>query len=261
MKNLRKTNETGRSMVEMLGVLAIVGVLSVGGVYGYGVAMKKHKANELLHQASMLATTVSAQIDSLGGDLPETITDFGSNKYGNFSTTVTQTEDKKKFVLTIENVDSSVCDQLKEGGMVRGVECNPEAKTAKITYYKNLATDPAEGEKSPTGEAIVSGLATYCETHSCSECDGRPCVDLGWTYNTPTEAISACEAIGGHIPTTSELKCNLTTNDCDVILGSIFWISDSTGEDGTAYGYNTGNLVKARIEDLKDWLDPVALCF
>ena len=41
MQNLRKTNETGRSMVEMLGVLAIVGVLSVGGVYGYGVAMKK----------------------------------------------------------------------------------------------------------------------------------------------------------------------------------------------------------------------------
>ena len=32
MQNLRKTNETGRSMVEMLGVLAIIGVLSVAGV-------------------------------------------------------------------------------------------------------------------------------------------------------------------------------------------------------------------------------------
>jgi len=117
--------------------------------------MKKHKANELLHQASMLATTVSAQIDSLGGDLPETITDFGSTNYGKFSTSVTQTEDKKKFVLTIENVDSAVCDQLKKGGMVQGVECVDSAtsgkKDAKITYYKNLATDPAEGEKSPTG--------------------------------------------------------------------------------------------------------------
>ena len=39
-----KRSQKGRSMVEMLGVLAIVGVLSVGGVYGYGVAMKKHKA-------------------------------------------------------------------------------------------------------------------------------------------------------------------------------------------------------------------------
>ena len=59
-----KRSQKGRSMVEMLGVLAIIGVLSVGGVYGYGVAMKKHKANELLHQASMLATTISAQIQS-----------------------------------------------------------------------------------------------------------------------------------------------------------------------------------------------------
>ena len=30
----RKQTETGRSMVEMLGVLAIIGVLSVGGIVG-----------------------------------------------------------------------------------------------------------------------------------------------------------------------------------------------------------------------------------
>ena len=54
LKDDKRAGQRGRSMVEMLGVLAIVGVLSVGGVYGYGVAMKKHKANELLHQASML---------------------------------------------------------------------------------------------------------------------------------------------------------------------------------------------------------------
>lgn len=37
--------ENGRSMVEMLGVLAIVGVLSVGAVSGYSKAMMKHKLN------------------------------------------------------------------------------------------------------------------------------------------------------------------------------------------------------------------------
>ena len=34
-------NENGRSMVEMLGVLAIIGVLSVAGIGGYSMAMKK----------------------------------------------------------------------------------------------------------------------------------------------------------------------------------------------------------------------------
>ena len=51
-----KTNENGRSMIEMLGVLAIIGVLSVGGIYGYTTAMRKYKANEIVQTASMLAT-------------------------------------------------------------------------------------------------------------------------------------------------------------------------------------------------------------
>ena len=38
-----KTNETGRSMVEMLGVLAIVGVLSVGGISAYSKAVENTK--------------------------------------------------------------------------------------------------------------------------------------------------------------------------------------------------------------------------
>ena len=43
-------NEQGRSMIEMLGVLAIVGVLSVGGIAGYSKAMNKFKTNKLIEQ-------------------------------------------------------------------------------------------------------------------------------------------------------------------------------------------------------------------
>ncbi|MBQ8870484.1 MAG: hypothetical protein IJ019_03815, partial [Alphaproteobacteria bacterium] len=42
--------ETGRSMVEMLGVLAIIGVLSVGGIAGYSKAMFKYKLNKQTEQ-------------------------------------------------------------------------------------------------------------------------------------------------------------------------------------------------------------------
>ena len=37
---------TGRSMVEMLGVLANIGVLSVGAIAGYSKAMMKYKLNK-----------------------------------------------------------------------------------------------------------------------------------------------------------------------------------------------------------------------
>ncbi|MBQ8671083.1 MAG: prepilin-type N-terminal cleavage/methylation domain-containing protein [Alphaproteobacteria bacterium] len=40
-----KNNESGRSMIEMLGVLAIIGVLSVGGIAGYSKAMQKNSVS------------------------------------------------------------------------------------------------------------------------------------------------------------------------------------------------------------------------
>ena len=48
---------SGRSMVEMLGVLAIIGVLSVGAIAGYSKAMFKYKSNK---QAEQLSTIISA---------------------------------------------------------------------------------------------------------------------------------------------------------------------------------------------------------
>ena len=60
-----KSNENGRSMIEMLGVLVIIGVLSVGGIYGYTTAMRKHRVNEILHTASMLFTLANS---ANGGD-------------------------------------------------------------------------------------------------------------------------------------------------------------------------------------------------
>ena len=46
MTILSKNDQRGRSMVEMLGVLAIIGVLSVGGIAGYSAAMDKLKLNK-----------------------------------------------------------------------------------------------------------------------------------------------------------------------------------------------------------------------
>ena len=50
--------ENGRSMVEMLGVLAIIGVLSVGAIAGYSRAMMKYKLNKHAAQISELINTV-----------------------------------------------------------------------------------------------------------------------------------------------------------------------------------------------------------
>lgn len=51
-------SQSGRSMVEMLGVLAIIGVLSIGGIAGYSRAMIKFKVGKSLDQISMLVASI-----------------------------------------------------------------------------------------------------------------------------------------------------------------------------------------------------------
>ena len=52
---MKRTNESGRSMVEMLGVLAIIGVLSIGGIAGYTMAMNRYRANEIIDSVNKYA--------------------------------------------------------------------------------------------------------------------------------------------------------------------------------------------------------------
>jgi len=50
--------QSGRSMIEMLGVLAIIGVLSVGGIAGYSKAMQKYRINKAIEQITLIAGNI-----------------------------------------------------------------------------------------------------------------------------------------------------------------------------------------------------------
>ena len=75
-----RVNESGRSMIEMLGVLAIIGVLSVGGIAGYSKAMNKYKTNKVADNVSMIVTnirTLYAQQNTFTGLTTETAISMG----------------------------------------------------------------------------------------------------------------------------------------------------------------------------------------
>lgn len=94
-----KMNQSGRSMVEMLGVLAIVGVLSIGGIMGYTSAMNRYRASRIMDMASKVSVvsrtinggaggTVTVNKDSTYDDLewPNTIagvSGFSGDEKGN----------------------------------------------------------------------------------------------------------------------------------------------------------------------------------
>ena len=247
MQNLRKINETGRSMVEMLGVLAIIGVLSAGGVYGYGVAMKKHKANELLHQASMLATTISAQIQSKG-ELPQSIEDFGNGKYGTFNPP--NEANAEQFTMQITGMDSAVCEQMEKmvGGMVRKAECN--GTTLTLTYNNNLSSekvaadyndDSTGGKCEEAGYKWCGGLSTpACKKDCCVGYDSQ-CCDSETGDISSTES---CTTKDGKTTTCSNGKCEFGTEncqdkDCCDSIGAK-WIEDVYGNTGVCFDSKKG---------------------
>ncbi len=54
----RVPSPSGRSMIEMLAVLAIVGVLSITALVGFTYAMNKHRANETIYDVMLRGTNV-----------------------------------------------------------------------------------------------------------------------------------------------------------------------------------------------------------
>ena len=76
---MHKKSQFGRSMVEMLGVLSVIGVLSLGGIYGYKYAMKKYLQNDL--KAGLVTRAISVSVQMLAGQRPS-IAGFSSDVKG-----------------------------------------------------------------------------------------------------------------------------------------------------------------------------------
>lgn len=90
-----KTNQSGRSMVEMLGVLAIIGVLSVGGIAGYSKAMNKYKINKTTDQISMLVANIRTMFATQGNY--NGLTNGSAIKYGLVPNEMYETSDNGSY--------------------------------------------------------------------------------------------------------------------------------------------------------------------
>ncbi len=112
--------ETGKSMVEMLGVLAIIGVLSIGGIAGYRMAMSYYKANEILTDVSLRATLVSTDIATNGAliDGAYDVELGNKNAVGN-TVTATAVSYAGSFTVTVAGVDKDTCVVLSNQDMTK----------------------------------------------------------------------------------------------------------------------------------------------
>lgn len=195
MVNLLERNEqTGRSMVEMLGVLAIIGVLSVGGIAGYSKAMTKFKITKTMDQVSMtvanIRTLYSGQRNYNGlatanalnmGVVPAEMEGAAANTLVNaFQGAVTigtvnyNNQADSAFRISYENMGQEACVQLitadwgsgASSGFI-GIQVSNAAPAGNnAPQFVNVAAQGAASWDNMNLPVTPSDAATTCATQS-----------------------------------------------------------------------------------------------
>ena len=205
-------SQSGRSMVEMLGVLAIVGVLSIGGIAGYSYGMDKYRANETINQIMLRAIDLMTQAGNGNETLSLSAWENKGEQY-DFSN-VGYTEDGLiAFDMGTNNpIPKSVCEMVYDGmsSMAEQIDINKTraesndacAEENEMTFYftgeigTRCIPECAENEYCYNGICFKGGVPEISngpigECSSSSDDCGKPCYSCKRTYET-TAFLYAC---------------------------------------------------------------------
>ena len=213
MNNYKHNEQSGRSMIEMLGVLAIIGVLSVGGIAGYSKAMNKFKTNKVADNVSMLVANIKtlyaqqnsyAELDNANavsmGVVPDELGTDASNLLNAFNgpvnihvsdSTDTTNHDNKAFVIYFGNLSREACITLATNDWGSG-------------YSSGLIALAAEGNNSESHKAPTAASTTLDSIYigaPGSAASGTAIATPGGTVAVPlsvTKAADACNCDKGN---------------------------------------------------------------
>lgn len=202
-----RNNEQGRSMIEMLGVLAIVGVLSVGGIAGYSKAMNKFKTNKAIDQINMISTNIRTLYSSqrsyhgLTNELAKAVNLIPAEMYDEVSgSTITNAfggtvdiavagatgeDDEKAYIITIDNVPSSSCISIvttdwgsdSDSGLIAMAASTGDEDLGLGSFYQGAAATDTIHTPSSDEYGIpfdVSASNTACGTNTLAT--------IAWKY-------------------------------------------------------------------------------
>ncbi len=138
-----KLAESGRSMVEMLGVLAIIGVLSIGGIAGYTYGMTYYRANEIMNEVNIISATLVTRLakqEPLAEGETYELETGDTLRTGN-AVEVMSNGTLNTFTVSVSNVPNKVATRLEN------------LTGDKVTVESTAETDT---EENPTGQSTVN---------------------------------------------------------------------------------------------------------
>ena len=108
--NITGFAQSGRSMVEIIGALAIAGILSIGGMMGYQYAVDKARANRLMNDVETAYVSVRSSTNREAGVLTEV--DFEPTCGYPMWTELIADEVFRTDIILAKNVSERVCNMI-----------------------------------------------------------------------------------------------------------------------------------------------------
>ncbi|MBR6675652.1 MAG: hypothetical protein IKL32_07040 [Alphaproteobacteria bacterium] len=180
--------DSGRSMVEMLGTLVVIGILSIGSIMGYSYAIDKYKANETLNELQIRVLDWSQQVINGATELSSTeMGDKTSLGYPIEAQISPLYEDY--FEVFLDEVPSSVCHHLVQSGWtlpfsifigLEEYETNPEIcdKNDKVTLAYEFKNDLTPKEAIPEEDRHKTFRCKNDNDCKCGTCTEGLCVSI-----------------------------------------------------------------------------------
>ena len=150
--------ESGRSMIEMLGVLAIMGVLTIGAVGLISSAMRTQKisaVNDNVVQMVTMVRTIHGEYDDFsnmnGTTIFSAIGMSNKNPYGGTYELAVDPSNSRQFIVTINGLGQSECESLVAKAWSDSVEYQLSGGK------KGCATGDCRGQNGTNSVRIVFG--------------------------------------------------------------------------------------------------------
>ncbi len=240
--------ELGRSLVEMLGVLAIIGVLSIASIAGYSYAVTKWKALDTLDEVATRAIEYDRQLalirDWKPGDEFDNY-DLGDTTSLGYGISGFVSEEDNYFEIEVTGVPIEVCRQLAREleGVTYGpivsmtvgeadfgteIECVENARVAFLigpdweTYASNNEATASTSTTPVTGTPESTTPHTGTGTQIGDPCSSNDNCLTNQFCNLNTEFV------GGTCGHFSKGQCKTLSFREEKILGRSYFLSDES---------------------------------
>lgn len=208
------TNEHGRSMVEILGVLAIIGVLSIGGIQGYRYAFIKYRANDIVNAVNMRASDIYNRFQAIQMPEEADFSEWSETTETGFPIFIEKMPNVNMVQIEVDDVPTDVCKEVMkeapfiaaangikfvhvlQGGNLGGVDlCENDDESMKGLLFTSVTND-TDTQGNEIGECLLdTDCTSSCGEAVCDDENGYICTNGCGDREVCNEETGTCEEI------------------------------------------------------------------